>query len=102
MTYGLKEYKELLEKNLKDLYDPMNVPCSLIPHSFEAAAWQDAKRESINYAIEMLPEIKEMKDHEFRDEVHRLRDLVLEYAHTGQLRSRLSIFLKSFKDKVSQ
>ena len=103
MSYGLKEYKALLEKNFEDLKNPLNVPCSLIPYTIEAKAWQVAKQESINYAIEMLPEIKEpMKDHEFRDEVHTLRDIAIDFAGTGQLRSRLSMFLQSFKDKVSQ
>lgn len=103
MSYGLKEYKALLEKNFEDLKNPMNVPCSLIPHSFEAAAWQAAKRESINYALEMLPEIKEpMKDHVFREQVNLLRDLAINYAQTGQLRERMAVFLKEFKDKVEQ
>lgn len=103
MSYGLKEYKDLLEQNLSDLRNPMSIPFGMDPFTSEATAYRTAKMESINYAIEMLPEIKEpMKDHEFRDEVHTLRDIAIDFAGTGQLRSRLSMFLKSFKDKVSQ
>lgn len=103
MSYGLKEYKDLLEKNFEDLNNPLNVPCSLIPYTIEAKAWQVAKQESINYAIEMLPEIKEpMKDHVFREEVNHLTNLAYDYAETMQLRERMRMFLQSFKDKVSQ
>lgn len=101
MIYGLKEYKALLEKNLEDLKDPNSVPFGVDPNGYEGIMYRKNKMESINYAIEMLPEIKEpMKDHEFRDEVHTLRDIAIDFAGTGQLRSRLSMFLKSFKDKV--
>lgn len=101
MTYGLKEYKALLDKNFEDLKDPMNVPCSLIPYSFEAYAWQTAKRESINYAIEMLPEIKEpMKDHEFAQSVNELREICKSYGSTEQLRARLAVFLQDFREKI--
>lgn len=40
-----------------------------------------------------------MKDHEFREEVNSLKDLVLKYKDTQQLRSQLAEFLKSFKEK---
>lgn len=101
MSYGLKEYKALLEQELVDLRDPMNVPFGMDPFSSQSTGYRAAKAESINYALEMLPEIKEpMKDHVFRDEVHTLRDIAIEFAGTGQLRSRLSMFLKEFKDKV--
>lgn len=64
MSYGLKEYKDLLEQNLRDLRNPMSIPFGMDPLTSEATAYRTAKMESINYAIEMLPEIKEpMKDH---------------------------------------
>lgn len=101
MTYGLKEYKALLQKNLRDLHNPMSVPFDMDPHSSHATNYRAAKRESINYAIEMLPEIKEpMKDHVFREQVNDLKWLVDVYGDTQQLRSRLSEFLTQFKDKV--
>lgn len=101
MTYGLKEYKALLEKNLEDLKDPYNVPFGMDPFGGQAKDYRRNKSESINYALEMLPEIKEpMKDHEFREEVNTLRDISDTYYKTGQLRERLSIFLQSFKEKV--
>lgn len=40
-----------------------------------------------------------MKDHEFREEVNALKKLVLNYANTEQLRSRLADFLQVFKEK---
>lgn len=101
MTYGLKEYKALLEKNLEDMKNPMDVPFSLIPYSIEAVRWQYAKRESINYALEMLPEIKEpMKDHIFREEVNDLHRIVKVYGNTQQLRSQLTAFLRQFKENL--
>lgn len=100
MTYGLKEYKALLEKNLEELKNPMCVPFGADPFSQHSINVRHAKMESINYALEMLPEIKEpMKDHVFREEVNDLKELVLKYAHTQQLRSRLSHFLKLFEEK---
>lgn len=101
MTYGLKEYKALLEKNMSDLKDPMSVPFGMDPFSQQATAYRTAKMESINYALEMLPEIKEpMKDHIFREEVNSLKCLVLKHAQSDSLRVRLSMFLSDFKNKV--
>lgn len=101
MSYGLKEYKDLLEQNLRDLRNPMSIPFGMDPFTSEATAYRTAKMESINYAIEMLPEIKEpMKDHEFREEVNHLTNLAYDYAETMQLRERMRMFLQSFKDKV--
>lgn len=103
MSYGLKEYKELLERNLIDLADPYNVPFGMDPFSGQAKDYRRNKSESINYAVEMLPEIKEpIKDHEFREQVNDLHRLVKVYANTQQLRSQLSSFLREFKEKVIQ
>lgn len=55
-VYGLKEYKELLEKNLRDLKDPNCIPFGCDPSSQMSIAVRHAKMESINYALEMLPE----------------------------------------------
>lgn len=41
-----------------------------------------------------------MKDHEFRQEVNDLKELVLTFKDTQQLRERLRIFLTEFKKKV--
>lgn len=101
MSYGLKEYKDLLEQNLRDLRNPMSIPFGMDPFTSEATAYRKAKMESINYALEMLPEIKEpMKDHVFRDHVHTLRDIAIDFAGTGQLRARLAEFLRQFKESV--
>lgn len=101
MSYGLREYKELLEKNLEDLKNPMNIPFGMDPNGGPAVDYRRNKRESINYALEMLPEIKEpMKDHEFRDHVNTLLDIAITYACSGQLRSRLGMFLRDFKERV--
>lgn len=101
MTYGLKEYKALLEKNLLDLKDPYNVPFGMDPFGGQAKDYRRSKSESINYALEMLPEIKEpMKDHEFREEVNTLRDIANQFEGTHQLRAQLAMFLKEFKEKV--
>lgn len=55
--YGLEEYKELLEKNLRELSNPMSVPFGMDPHSHHAIDYRQAKMESINYALEMSPEV---------------------------------------------
>lgn len=41
-----------------------------------------------------------MKDHEFRQEVNDLKELVLTFKDTQQLRERLRMFLTEFKKKV--
>jgi hypothetical protein len=43
-----------------------------------------------------------MKDHEFREEVNALKQLVLNYATTDQLRGRLADFLQAFKEKCGE
>ena len=56
MKYGLPEYKALLEKNLRELRDPMSTPFGSDPFSAASVAVRIAKMESINYALEMLPD----------------------------------------------
>lgn len=43
-----------------------------------------------------------MKDHEFREEVNKLKTLTETFKGTGQLRAQLALFLKQFKDKVEK
>lgn len=43
-----------------------------------------------------------MKDHEFRQEVNDLKELVLTFKDTQQLRERLRMFLTEFKKKVEK
>jgi outer membrane receptor for ferrienterochelin and colicin len=43
-----------------------------------------------------------MKDHEFREQVNELKELVLKFKDTQQLRSRLTTFLSDFKKKVEE
>lgn len=57
--YGLKEYKELLERELLRLGDPNSTQFGLDPFCEMEINIRLAKQESINYAIEMLPEITE-------------------------------------------
>lgn len=57
-TYGLPEYKALLEREMMHLRDPNNVPFGCDPSSQMSINVRHAKMESINYALEMLPEIK--------------------------------------------
>lgn len=102
MTYGLKEYKALLERNLLDFANPMSCPFGMDPSSAQAVYYRLTKMESFNYAIEMLPEIKEpMKDHEFAQSVNELREICKAYGSTEQLRARLAIFLQDFREKMS-
>lgn len=101
MTYGLKEYKALLEKNMLELSNPSSVPFGVDPNSHEGVSYRRNKMESFNYAIEMLPDIKEpMKDHEFAECVNELREICKAYGSTEQLRGRLAIFLQDFREKM--
>lgn len=43
-----------------------------------------------------------MKDHEFREQVNDLKELVLKFKDTQQLRSRLAAFLEDFKQQVEE
>lgn len=43
-----------------------------------------------------------MKDHEFREQVNELKELVLKFKDTQQLRSRLATFLSNFKKQVEE
>ena len=58
-VYGLREYKELLEKNLAELNNQLSIPFGMDPHSEIARCYRRWKQESINYALEMLPEVKQ-------------------------------------------
>lgn len=43
-----------------------------------------------------------MKDHEFREEVNALKQLVLRFGNSQQLRTRLAMFLGQFKEKCRE
>lgn len=43
-----------------------------------------------------------MKDHEFREQVNELKELVLKFKDTQQLRSRLATSLSHFKKQVEE
>lgn len=53
--YGLKEYKELLEKALREYGNPDNCPFGMDPHT-EGAAYRQNKREILVWCLDMLPE----------------------------------------------
>lgn len=54
MSYGMKEFKELLEKALKDYSDPMNCPFGMDPYA-EGKLWREAKQGAITWVLEMIP-----------------------------------------------
>lgn len=54
--YGLKEYKELLEKALKKYDNPMECPFGMDPYN-EGVAYRRNKQETIVWCLDMLPEI---------------------------------------------
>lgn len=56
-TYGIKEYKELLEKAIKNYNNPMECPCEMDIYK-EGVIYRRAKQEALTYALEMLPEFK--------------------------------------------
>lgn len=55
--YGLKEYKELLEKVYKEYENPDNCPFGMDPYT-EGVQYRHNKREILQWCLEMLPEIE--------------------------------------------
>lgn len=55
--YGLKEYKELLEKAYKKYQNPMECPFGMDPYK-EGAFYRQNKLEMLQWCLEMLPEIE--------------------------------------------
>jgi hypothetical protein len=55
--WGLKEFRDLMEKRLADYKDPMHIPFGMIPHSGQANDYQRLKRETYSDVLEMIPEI---------------------------------------------
>jgi hypothetical protein len=53
--YGIKEYKELLEKALQDYKNPMECPFGMDPYSNEGVLYRQSKREVLQWCLEMLP-----------------------------------------------
>lgn len=53
--YGIKQYKELLEKALLTYNDPMECPFGMDPNN-EGVLYRKAKREILVWCLEMLPE----------------------------------------------
>lgn len=56
--YGLKEFKALMEKRYEELNNPLEVPFPMDPYSHEAARYRFIKQETLNYVLEMMPEIE--------------------------------------------
>lgn len=56
MEYGLKEFKELMEKRFVDAKNPMNVPCTIMPGSDLANFYIQIKRETYRDVLEMFPD----------------------------------------------
>lgn len=57
MEYGLKQYKELLEKALKKYNDPMECPFGMDPYK-DGVLYRNAKQEAFLWCLEMLPEVE--------------------------------------------
>lgn len=82
--YGLKEYKALLEDEIKRLNDPMSTPFGCDPFIQTSINIRLAKLESINYAIEMIPSQFDIARHSKRL-VERLKE-ELNLARTNEAR----------------
>lgn len=54
--YGLKDFKELMEKRFKECDDPMNIPFGCDPFSQASINRRAIQKETYNYVLEMLPE----------------------------------------------
>lgn len=55
MEYGLKEFKDLMEKRFEDAKNPMNIPCTIMPGSELANFYIQIKRETYRDVLEMFP-----------------------------------------------
>lgn len=56
MEYGLNEFKELLEKRLKDCDDPMNTPFGCDPHSENSKFRRQIQKETYRDVLEQFPD----------------------------------------------
>lgn len=54
--YGMKDFKELLEKRLKECDDPMNIPFGCDPYSQSSINRRMQQKATYSYVLEMLPE----------------------------------------------
>ncbi len=52
----LCQYKQLLERRIRELNNAMECPCHLDPWS-EGLIWRKSHQEALTYALEMLPGI---------------------------------------------
>lgn len=57
MQYGLKEFKELIEKRLTDAGDPINLPFGVDPNSAYGVLVMRLRREIYTDVLEQFPEI---------------------------------------------
>jgi len=54
--YTFEDFKGLIEKAFEDYKNPMNVPFGMDPYSDQAITYRNAKREVLNWVLEMMPD----------------------------------------------
>lgn len=91
MEYGLKEFKELMEKRFEDAKNPMNIPCTIMPGSDLANFYIQIKRETYRDVLEQFPESIGISRHskrlieQQRSEIELLQNQLAEYIRNRSL-----------------
>lgn len=103
--YGMKDFKDLMEKRFKECDDPMNIPFGCDPFSQSSINHRAIKKETYNYVLEMLPEQIEIARYsqrlvsQQRAEIERLKLNVERYE---KLRRWMTSNVKEGWDEVIQ
>ncbi|ATN92812.1 hypothetical protein QGX11_gp049 [Pseudomonas phage PPSC2] len=56
--YGIEEFKELIEAQIKKLNNPMECPFGMDPYG-DGQVYRKAQQGILNWVVEMMPEINQ-------------------------------------------
>lgn len=92
MEYGLKEFKELLEKRFKDCDDPMNIPFGCDPTSEKSKFRRQIQKETYRDVLEQFPDSIGISRHskrlieKQRSEIELLQNQLAEYVRNRSVK----------------
>lgn len=78
--YTFEDFKGLIEKAFVEYKDPMSVPFGMDPFSREGVTYRSAKREALNWVLEMMPDGFDIARHSKRL-VEQQRERIAELEH---------------------